>query len=585
MCKPTFIIHTMNGPLPPPHYPLDVPLKVMAGRLTHGLSPTALVLSLQDWWLHLAMSPGKQIELAQSAALKWLQWMAPPELERHRMPAVQRDRRFAPPPWTRPPFDSLARAFLLAGQWWSEAVRDVPGLSRHHEQVAGFVIRQWLDMASPSNLPWANPEVLDTTMRTGGVNLWQGGVNWWRDAMLVAAGSPPPGAERFTPGEEVAITPGRVIFRNRLMELIQYEPSTPTVYPEPVLILPSWIMKYYILDLSPHNSLVRYLVSRGHTVFMVSWLNPQQEDRDLGMDDYLKLGAFAAIEAVRRAQPHRAIHLTGYCLGGTLAAIAAASMTSPHDPHLKSLTLLAAQTDFNDPGELGTFIDESQVAFLEDIMCDQGVLDGRQMAGAFALINSKDLVWSKLVHAYLMGGSTQLDDLHAWNADATRMPARMHSEYLRRLYLNNDLAEGRYPVNGRSVALEDLRMPIFAVGTERDHVSPWRSVYKIHLMTRTEVTFALTSGGHNVGIVNPPGSSAARHIYHRCATRPADAPYQDADRWLDETPVSTGSWWPAWQAWLAARSGPPTPPLPIGGRGPSRLLPLGDAPGAYVHAT
>jgi len=414
-----FIILAMNGPLALPRYPLDVPLKLMTARVTHGLSPTALALSLQDWGMHLAMSPGKQVELAESAVLKWIQWVAAPG--HVRIGAVRSDRRFRPFPWTRPPFNALAHGFLLSCQWWSDAMRGVPGLSRHHEQVAGFVIRQCLDMASPSNLPWGNPEVLETTARSAGLNLWQGGANWWRDAMLVAAGSAPPGADQFTPGEQVAITPGQVVFRNRLIELIQYRPTTATVHPEPVLIVPSWIMKYYILDLSPSNSLVRYLVSRGHTVFMVSWRNPGPEDRDIGMDDYLRLGAFAAIDAVRRAQPRRGIHLAGYCLGGTLAAIAAASMVSEIDSPLKSLTLLAAQTDFSDPGELGTFIDESQVAFIEDIMSDQGVLDGRQMAGAFALINSKDLVWSKLVHAYLMGGATELDDLHAWNADATRM--------------------------------------------------------------------------------------------------------------------------------------------------------------------
>jgi polyhydroxyalkanoate synthase len=575
----------MNSTVVPRHYPLDAPFKAAAGRLTHGLSPTALTLSLLDWWLHLASSPGKQAELAQSAGRKWLRWATLAAGGRGRADAVQGDRRFAPKPWAQPPFDALADAFLLAGQWWSEAVDGVPGVSRHHEQVAAFVIRQWLDMASPSNLPWANPEVLEATWRTGGLNLWDGAANWWRDAMLVASNSPPPGAEGFTPGEHVAITPGRVVFRNALIEVIQYAPSTHDVHPEPILIVPSWIMKYYILDLSPHNSLVRYLVSQGHTVFMVSWRNPGPEDRNLGMDDYLRLGALAAVEAVQQAQPGRGIHLAGYCLGGTLAAIAAASMASRPGVHLKTLTLLAAQTDFDDPGELGTFIDEGQVAFLEDIMDDQGVLDGRQMAGAFALINSKDLVWSKLVRAYLLGGSTPLNDLHAWNADATRMPARMHSEYLRRLYLGNDLAEGRYRVDGHRVMLRALRLPIFALATERDHVSPWRSVYKIHFLTHAEVTFALTSGGHNAGIVNPPRAPAPPSIRYRCMTRSADAAHIDADWWLHEAPVTAGSWWPAWQAWLAAHSGPPGKPLPIGGSGSSRLRPLEDAPGTYVHAS
>ena len=581
----------MDSPSPPAAYPMDLPLKAGLARLTHGISPAALALSFHDWSVHLLASPGKQAELAHSAQEKALQWLLGMQglllqgHAEHEAQALLDDKRFAREPWQVPPFGALARAFLLTQQWWEEATTGVPGVSVHHAQVAAFLARQVLDMFSPSNFIATNPEVLSTTLRSGGANLLQGAANWSRDALRVAANRPPSGAEDFEPGKAVALTPGKVVWRNRLIELIQYAPATPKVHREPVLMVPSWIMKYYILDLSPGNSMVRYLVEQGHTVFMVSWKNPTREDRHLGMEDYLQLGVLEALEVIGRAQPGRKVHLAGYCLGGTLAAIAAAALAREAHSPLKSLTLLAAQTDFEEPGELGLFIDESQIAFLEEIMAEQGFLDGRQMAGAFALINSKDLVWSKLVREYLMGNRTVLDDLHAWNADATRMPARMHGEYLRRLYLGNDLAEGRYEVGGRPVALEDVRLPMFVLGTERDHVSPWTSVYRIHRLTGSEIMFVLTTGGHNVGIVNPPRADTAARISHRAALRRAGAPHQGADRWALDATVHAGSWWPTWHAWLAAHSAPLQAPLPLGGRGRHALESLGDAPGSYVHAS
>jgi len=315
---------------------------------------------------------------------------------------------------------------------------------------------------------------------------------------------------------------------------------------------------------------------------MMSWKNPDAGDRDLGMDDYLRSGVLGALDAVRRILPDRRIHAVGYCLGGTLLAMAAAVLARDGgDDRIGTLTLLAAETDFEEPGELGLFIDESQIAYLEDLMWEQGYLDGKQMAGAFRLLNSKDLVWSRMVTKYLMGEREPVMDLMAWNADATRMPYRMHSEYLRRLYLNNDLAEGRYLVDGKPVVLSDIRAPLFVVGTERDHVSPWRSVYKINLVADTQVTFLLTSGGHNVGVVNPPATSKREF---RVATREASAKYADPDTWFAATPVKQGSWWPEWCDWLAARSSAKVAPPPFGA--PERgLPPLDAAPGRYVQQT
>jgi polyhydroxyalkanoate synthase len=335
-------------------------------------------------------------------------------------------------------------------------------------------------------------------------------------------------------------------------------------------------MKYYILDLSPHNSLVKYLVDKGHTVFMISWKNPGPEDRDLGMEDYHTLGVMDAIKAVSAIVPEKKIHAVGYCIGGTLLFIAASAMARDGNDRLKTATIFAGESDFTEAGELMVFIDESQVNYLENIMWEQGYLDAKQMAEAFQLLRSNDLIWSRLVHDYMLGEREPMFDLMAWNADSTRMPYRMHSEYLRKLFLNNDLAEGRYEVEGRPITISDIRVPIFAVGTQKDHVAPWRSVYKIHLFADTEVTFVLTSGGHNAGVVSEPGHP--RRTY-QISRKEDSEKYIDPDTWQSITPKHEGSWWPAWQDWLVAHSGGRIPPLDASEKG---YPPLEDAPGTYV---
>jgi polyhydroxyalkanoate synthase len=542
-----------------------------------------------DWLTHLLVSPSKQAELGSSALRNWLQWMTFTGQAWSAAEGVGRaeplpgDKRFAKRDWDLPAFAPLAEAFLLAQEWWTEATHGVRGVSRHHEEVAAFTMRQLLDMASPSNFAALNPEVMTRIFTTGGANLLAGAINFWRDAGAVIAGGKPRGVESFQPGERVALTPGKVVHRNHLVELIQYEPAAPRVDKEPLLIVPSWIMKYYILDLTPDDSLVRYLVAQGHTVFMVSWRNPGRSDRNVGLDDYLQLGVLDALAAVRKRHPRQRIHAAGYCLGGTLLAIAAALLARRGDPVLKTVSLLAAQVDFEEPGELGLFMDESQVAFLEDLMAEHGYLDGRQMAGAFQLINSKDLVWSKLVHEYLMGAQTPVTAIRAWNADATRMPARMHSEYLRRLYLENALAEDGYKVEGETISLSDIRVPLFVLATERDHVSPWRSVYKVLRLAHAPADFVLVSGGHNVGIVSPPEGPAAfeEATFRHAFLQPGEAP-PDPDDWLRHAPPPTrGSWWTCWDAWLGQHGGGrvparPVPSVRIGGR-------VVHAPGTYVR--
>ena len=570
-----------------PHWAdLDRLTHALVASVTNGISPASLAQAFGDWALHLGLAPGKQGQLVEKMARKTLRWWLfarraqDPECEPC-IEALAQDKRFADPAWNVWPYNLMSQGFLLAQQWWHVATTGVPGVSRHHEDVMNFAARQWLDRFAPTNFLATNPVVLRETARRGGANLWDGWLNALDDARRLALGENPVGAAAFEVGRNVATTPGKVVLKNHLIELIQYQPTTKAVHAEPVLIVPAWIMKYYILDLSAHNSLVRYLVDKGHSVFMISWKNPSAEDRDLGMEDYHRFGVMAALGEIAARVPGVRVHLAGYCLGGTLAAITAAALARDElqraAPRLASLTLLAAQTDFDDPGEISLFIDDSQVTFLEDQMSVRGTLDAKQMTGAFQVLRSNDLIWSYRLNNYLLGQRQPMTDLMAWNADSTRLPYRMHSEYLRQLFLDNQLAKGRYRVDGRAVALTDIRAPIFAVGTLTDHVAPWRSVYKIHLLADSEVTFALTSGGHNAGIVSEPGHP---NRSFQLLTRANDAPHLDPDAWLSAAPRADGSWWPAWQQWLAghssARVAPPRGTAPAEG-------PMADAPGSYVR--
>jgi poly[(R)-3-hydroxyalkanoate] polymerase subunit PhaC len=563
-------------------YPLDRAFHAMLARFTGGISPVALLLAWLDWSAHLAAAPERQMQMFRSGLRdtgRFLQAVAHATSQKpwSVIEPQGRDRRFKDPQWEVAPFNLLAQAFLLTERWWHDATTGVRGVSHANEAVVEFSVRQMLDMLAPSNFAASNPQVMEKAFQSGGENFVFGWQNWCRDLMRLLSISKPAGDEQFVVGRTVAASPGKVVYRSDLIELIQYHPTTAQVRPEPILIVPAWIMKYYILDLSPQNSLVRFLTGQGFTVFAISWRNPDAKDRDVAFDDYRKLGVMAALDTIGRIIPDRKTHALGYCLGGTLLSIAAAAMAREGDRRLGTITLLAAQTDFTEAGELTLFINESQVAFLEDMMWQRGYLDTTQMAGAFQLLRSNELIWSRLSRDYLMGESSQPSDLMAWNADATRLPYRMHSEYLRKLFLDNDLAEGRYRVEGRSVSLSDIHAPMFVVGTLADHVAPWRSVYKIHYQADADVTFLLTSGGHNAGVVAPPDEPW--HNY-QVMTKAADAPYVGPDEWLKLAPHVEGSWWPEWAKWLAARSGAPCDPPSIGVGGVDGLP---DAPGDYVH--
>jgi len=582
-----------NDVLPPGWSDIEPPttpdrlLHAGLARITLGMSPASLALAYLDWALHLSMSPGKWLRLFDKAARKQARffnyalkcaWRQDSPGGAPCIAPLPQDRRFRDPSWQQWPFNLYYQSFLLNQQWWHNATTGIGGVSPHHEHVVSFMARQLLDMFSPVNFIATNPQVQAATLREGGQNLLRGAAIFIDEYQRNRSGQPPPGAEQFRAGHEVALSPGQVVYRNDLIELIQYAPSTPTVFAEPVLIVPAWIMKYYILDLSPANSLVRYLVGRGHTVFMISWHNPGTEDCELSMNDYLQRGVLEALTAVQAIVPETRIHAVGYCLGGTLLAIAAAYCARRDDARLASMTLLAAQTDFSEAGELMLFIDDSELDYLEDLMWQQGYLDTRQMAGAFQLLRPYDLIWSRLVNSYLLGQGTPINDLMAWNADSTRMPYRMHSQYLRQLFLNNDLFEGRFRVDGKPVALSDIHLPTFLIATESDHVAPWRSVYKFNLVAETDIHFLLTSGGHNAGIVSEPGRAGRRY---RLSHWHAGDKYVDADDWYAECRPADGSWWPVWQGWLAQHSSRRGEPPAMGAAAKGYPC-LQAAPGSYV---
>ncbi|MFN4265983.1 MAG: PHA/PHB synthase family protein [Aquabacterium sp.] len=569
---------------------LDRFIHAQIGHVFTGLSPIQAVLVYLDWMSHLAISPGKQMLVGQQLLEDSVQLGC--DLAQHMYPfqpshqdgqsgaitPQHNDRRFKAPAWAQWPFNLYAQSFLMAERAWLNATRDVPGLSHKSEDIASFAARQWLDVMAPSNLPWMNPEVLQATLQEGGQNWLRGAANWLDDVQRQNLGLPAAGVDAYRVGQNVAITPGKVVFQNDLMELIQYTPSTPQVQAEPILIVPAWIMKYYILDLSPHNSLVKYLVDQGHTVFMISWKNPTEHDRNKGLDDYRKDGVMAAVDVVSDIVPGQKIHAAGYCLGGTILMIAAATMGRDKDERLASMTLFAAQGDFTEAGELMLFINDSEVDLIDALMWEQGYLKGSQMAGTFQLLHSNDLIWSRILKEYMLGQRSQPNDLMAWNADTTRMPHRMHSEYLHKLFLHNELASGKYEVDGHPIWFTDIRVPCFAVGTMTDHVAPWKSVYKLHLLP-VELTFVLTNGGHNAGIVSEPGHPNRRY---QMQTRPASGGYLSPDDWQAQAPTHEGSWWLAWHDWLTHLSSGLVNPPGTGKPGNKKILP--DAPGSYVLA-
>ncbi|WP_415183027.1 PHA/PHB synthase family protein [Phaeovulum sp.] len=566
-----------------PDYPdaerLGHAIRAYLARVTMGAAADGLSSSFLNWWMRLASSPEKQRWLLEkmarhAVALGQPHPQAPPD--RAILPP-KHDDRFDAPEWQHWPFDLIQRNFRLTQRWWHEATNNPDGMPRRDDRIVSLVARQMLDMVSPSNGLWTNPEVIAQTMREGGGNLIRGAQYLLEDWQREISGEPPIGAENYMPGRDVAVTPGKVVFRTHLLELIQYAPQTDSVAAEPIMIVPAWIMKYYILDLSPENSLVRFLVRNGFTVFMISWRNPDTADRDLGLSDYLD-AVGQALDAIGAIMPDTQVHAVGYCLGGTLLSAKAAQMARDKDQRLKTMTLFATQTDFEDPGESQLLINEHNVTFLEHLMSGQGYLDTKQMVDAFKILQSRDSIWPQYVSDYLMGRRHSMTDLAAWSADATRLPYRMQSEYLRHIVLDNELAQGRYEVGGTAVKISDISVPMFCVLAFDDYVAPWQSVYKLHLLTNADLTFVLTSGGHIDGIVSDPEKDGA---LYQIAAAPDKARHEMPEDWRVKTPVMAGSWWPELAIWLRHHGGGSRNPPPMG-TVTGQTSPLTDAPGTYV---
>ena len=561
---------------------IDREFRTVLAQASQGMSPLELWLATMDWIAHLAISPGKRLQLLQSffGKLYQLGIYSVESLFRKdaRGPASTIERRMSGEAWQKWPFKVFAQTHQTSKDWLREATTGVEGVRSEHEELVHAVAEQILDLVSPANSPVTNPEVLRATIKERGRNLGRGARHFARDIMRSAGTNGVEEADAFEVGKNIAVTPGKVVYQNALIELIQYAPTTDKVAPEPVLICPAWIMKYYILDLSPHNSLVKYLTDQGKTVFIISWKNPGKEDKNVCFEDYVELGVMDAIKQVCKVRPKQKIHAVGYCIGGTLLSIAAAGMARDDDDRLKTISLFAAQTDFSEAGEITRFISPSQLSFLEKLMWKRGYLGSENMGGAFSALRSSDLIYAGIVDRYFLGKKASLNDLMSWNADGTRMPYRMHSEYLEQLYLHNELARNRFRLGGRVISLSDIRVPLFVLGTETDHVAPWLSVYKIHQLTHGELTFVLTSGGHNAGVVSGPEHPRRRFRLH---TRAVGDKYIDPETWMEQTEVKPGSWWPLWDKWLdkrsAARVAPPSMGAPRRG-----LKPLRDAPGEYV---
>lgn len=564
---------------------IDHAVHVGLGKFTGGVSPSAMPLAYLDWLTHLGFAPGKRAMLTEKAVRDmfaiWL-YAAKATVNKDTPPLItpeKSDFRFRAPTWQKWPYNIWSQTFLMTRSWWKNATTGVPGVGRENEALVSFATEQMVDMFSPSNSPLTNPEVHRITKEQRGVNLWRGWKNFVSDMQKTVTGRKlEQDTSKSVVGKDVAITPGKVIYRNHLIEVMQYSPTTDKVQKEPILFVPAWIMKYYILDLKPENSMYKYLVDQGHTVFSISWVNPDERHRNIGMADYLRDGVFQAMDVVSSVMPDRKIHAVGYCLGGTILSIAAAAMARDGDDRLATMTMFAAQTDFTEPGELALFITEDQISFLEDQMWGKGYLTGEQMANTFAALRSNDLIWARMIDEYLLGTRRTLNDLMAWNADTTRMPYRMHSEYLRHIFQGNELAAGKYEVNGRPVALRDLQLPLFTVSTEKDHVAPWKSVYKINLLANSDdVTFVLTSGGHNAGIVSEPGHKGRSYFMSSHNARDI---YQDAGTWLEKQERASGSWWEPWEAWLTAHSSEEEVDPPQMGN--EEYEPIGNAPGQFV---
>jgi polyhydroxyalkanoate synthase len=546
--------------------PLD-PLNISGAMLSLAKAMSgdreAVVEAQTQWWNNF-------MTLWESTARKMLGGEAPAVVE----PAPG-DRRFKADAWRENEiFDFIKQSYLLTANATQEMVGNLNGLDEKERSRVAFYTRQFADAFAPTNFPLTNPDVLRATIASNGENLVKGLDNLLADIERGQGElSIRQTADGFVIGENVATAPGKVVFRNQIMELLQYSPATDEVYERPLLIFPPWINKYYIIDLRPENSFVRWLVARGYTVFLVSWVNPDADMADKGFEDYMRDGIFAALDAVQRATGVRDPNCVGYCIGGTLLAATLAYMASKGDDRIHSATFWAAQTDFSEAGELSVFVDEAQLDALKAQMDSEGgVLPGSKMAGAFNMLRANDLIWSFVINNYLLGKQPMPFDLLYWNSDTTRMPEKLHLSYLRQCYKENALATGKMKLDGVKLDLSKVKVPVYLQSAKEDHIAPAGSVFKSVNLFGGPVRFIIAGSGHIAGVINPPAANKYQYWTNEKGAKTIEA-------WRKGSTEHSGSWWPDWNRWLSALSGGKVPARQPGDGG---LEVLGDAPGTYV---
>ena len=488
------------------------------------------------------------------------------------------DKRFKDDAWSEDAvYDFIKQSYLLTSGWIYDTVRDVDGLDPKTREKVDFYTRQYVDALSPTNFAPTNPKVMRATVESRGENLVKGFENLLRDLesgkgqLRISMTD----TDAFTLGENIAVSPGKVVYQNDLMQLIQYAPSTKKVARRPLLIVPPWINKFYVLDLQPRNSLIKWAVDQGHTVFVISWVNPDATKAHKRFDDYMLEGPLAALSAIEQATGEREVNLVGYCIGGTLSACTLAYMAAKDDDRVASATFLTTMTDFAEPGELGVFIDDEQLDKLEDHMNEIGFLEGSHMSQVFNMMRDNDLIWSFVVNNYLLGREPMAFDLLYWNSDNTRMPAMMHGFYLREMYLNNKLKDpGALALGGVPIDLTKIKVPVYMLSTAEDHIAPWRSTYAATQFYTGPKKFVLSASGHIAGVVNPP--VANKYCYWTNRALP-----DDPDEWMSGATQHDGSWWTDWQKWAKRHAGGMVAARKPGG---GSLTAIEDAPGAYVKA-
>ena len=542
-----------------------------------GLGRTYLELSAS-----LMQNPGKLFE-AQTQAWTaytnlWLnsaKAMLGEETSPVREPGTG-DRRFRHAAWDEHPFFSfIKQSYLVTADAILSAVSDVDDIDQKTAGKAQFYTRQFVDAMSPTNFLLTNPEVLEATLDSKGENLLKGMQNFIDDidAETGLLRIKMTDEQAFEPGVNIAVTPGKVVFQNDLFQLLQYEPSTGKTFRKPLLIMPPWINKYYVLDLQPQNSMIKWLVEQGHSVFVISWVNPDEKLAHKDFEHYVTEGSVAAIDAVEQATGESGINIVGYCIGGTLLAATLAYLQANGDARVASATFFVSLIDFSIPGDLGVFIDEQQLESLEQTMNERGYHDGKEMAATFNLLRSNDLIWSFYVRNYLLGKDPFPFDLLYWNADSTRLPARMHSTYLRTMYLKNEFREpGGLSVAGTPIDVSTIRVPAYFISTEEDHIAPWEGTYLGAQLLSGPVKFVLGKSGHIAGIINPPDAQKYGYYTGPDVDRPAA-------EWHDNAELHPGSWWSDWQAWLEQFAGGKIPARTPGANGRTVIE---DAPGSYI---